>query len=515
MLLMRIAPCCDRYIAADFSSVVLSRLIEQLQKIPGVEERVEVMERRADNFDGLDENSVDTVVINSVAQFFPNTAYLTRVLEGALSIVKPGGHVYVGDVRSLPLLSAFACSVELFQAADEASSEELRDRIRRRVERDQELVLSPAYFLSFRHRFSKVSRVDIRLLRGRADNEMSRYRYEAILHVGHESEALSKDEFLDWTEHKWTLDHVRSLLRQHPKKRLGIKRIQNARVEKDIAALAILGEAGATHAAGQLRRSIEQNVVAGIHPQDLMDMEKEDLDFAVCLSWAACRSDGSYDVCFVPAESPQEMTCPAIGWPEPDASEFVRFSNAPGQRKLRSEVNRSTRGALQPKPAARNGSSRYHAGGHATEYPPRFGFLADSKVGFRPASVSMLFDRSCRSILAAERLGDEPVWGSYNPARVLSSPRGLRPSYFRRTMKGHDPCCSMVCKGPSHRCNRVCAQNLAQMSFNFLKLDPVAEYLDLIVDSAEMVKCSGEVFVSKVPGAIPTASLQCGKASRG
>ena len=80
------------------------------------------------------------------------------MLEGALRIVKPGGHIYVGDVRSLPLLQVFATSVELFQAADELSAGDLRDRIHRRIERDQELVLSPAYFLSLRNRFPKVSR---------------------------------------------------------------------------------------------------------------------------------------------------------------------------------------------------------------------------------------------------------------------------------------------------------------------------------------------------------------------
>jgi hypothetical protein len=84
------------------------------------------------------------------------------VLENAIRIVRPGGHVYVGDVRSLPLLHAFAASVELFQASDETNGGELRDRIRRRVEREQELVLSPAYFLSLRERFPKLSRVEIR-----------------------------------------------------------------------------------------------------------------------------------------------------------------------------------------------------------------------------------------------------------------------------------------------------------------------------------------------------------------
>ena len=98
----------------------------------------------------LDEDSFDTVVINSVVQYFPNVAYLTKVLENAVNIVKPGGHVFVGDMRSLPLLTTFASSVELFQAADGVSAGELRDRIERRIQHDRELVLSPAYFLSLR-----------------------------------------------------------------------------------------------------------------------------------------------------------------------------------------------------------------------------------------------------------------------------------------------------------------------------------------------------------------------------
>ena len=338
MLLMRIAPCCERYVAVDFSPIVLSRLREQLQKTIGVAERVQVKERRADDFDDLDENSFDTVVLNSVAQYFPNVAYLTNVLEGAVRIIKTGGHIYVGDIRSLPLLSAFASSVELFQAADGISSGELRDKIHGRVEREQELVLSPAYFLSLRRRFPKISRVDIHPLRGRAENEMSRYRYEAILHVGHEKTASSEDEFSDWRESKWTLDDIRSALLQHPNERINIKRVRNARVEKDLTALAILRNPETTITVGEVRGILDRNVGEGIHPENLMDLEKEGLGFAVYLSWAACRADGSYDVSFVPTGSLQEKTCSAIDWPEPDASEFVRVANAPGQGRLRNEL---------------------------------------------------------------------------------------------------------------------------------------------------------------------------------
>jgi SAM-dependent methyltransferase len=193
--LMRIAPRTDRYVAADFSAVALGRVREQLRTVPSVAERIELMERRADNFDGLDESSFDTVLLNSVVQYFPNAVYLTKVLEHAIDIARPGGYVYVGDIRSLPLLQAFSSSVELFQAADEIGAEDLRHRIRRRVEREQELVVSPAYFLSLRRRIPNISRVDIRPLRGHANNEMSGYRYQATLHVGQETEAALKWHF--------------------------------------------------------------------------------------------------------------------------------------------------------------------------------------------------------------------------------------------------------------------------------------------------------------------------------
>ena len=338
MLVMRVAPHCDRYVAVDFSPVVLNRLREQLQKVPAVSAQVELMERRADNLEGLGQNSFDAVVLNSVVQYFPNVAYLTKVLENAVDIVRPGGHVYVGDVRSLPLLQVFDASVELFQAADDLSAGELRDRIRRRAEREPELVLSPAYFLSLRNKFPKISRVDLWPLRGRADNEMTRFRYAAILHIGHDDAAVVDGEFFDWAEHRWGLDEIRSVVRRHSNQPFGIKGIRNARIERDLAAMAILDAADAALTAGALRHVAEQSANEGLHPQSLFDLEKEGMGFAVFLSWAACRPDGSYDAFFVPRKLLQGSILPAIAWPKQDASEFARLANAPGQFRMRNEL---------------------------------------------------------------------------------------------------------------------------------------------------------------------------------
>ena len=337
MLLLQIAPTCQRYVAVDFSPVVLERLREQLRTAPSVAERVEVMERRADNFVGLDQNSFDTVIINSVTQHFPNLAYLTRVLENAINIVKPGGHVFVGNVRSLPVLEGFDSSVELFHASDEISVRELRDRIRRRVRREPQLVLSPACFLSLRRRFQRISRVEIEPRHGRSDNEMSRYRFNAILHVEHEAGATSEAEFQDWTERELTLDEIRSMLRGR-NEAIGIQRIRNARLDRDIRILERLRIADAMLTVGELRDEIEQCGTRGIHPQDLIDLSTEDLGFQVLLSWAACRADGSYDALFIPTRFLQRQTSSTFQWPKPELSSFVRLANAPGQSKFRADL---------------------------------------------------------------------------------------------------------------------------------------------------------------------------------
>ena len=338
MLVMRIAPHCDRYVAVDQSSAVLGRLREQLRAVPNIADRVEVVESQAAQLAGFSQNTFDTVVLSSVVQFFPNVAYLTCVLENAINLVKPGGHVYVGDVRSLPLLQVFASSVELFQAADSLTAADLRDRIHRRMDREPELVLSPAYFLSLPRRFPKVSRVDIRHLRGRADNEMTRFRYEAILHIGTDSAPVFEGESLDWADRKTTVDEIRSVLNQHAGRPIGIKNIRNARIERDLAAMAILDAADAAAPVSELRHKVEQTAVGGIHPQDLFDLENEDLGFAVFLSSAACRKDGTFDAFFIPKQNLKESVFPAINWPAPDASAFLHHANAPGQVKTRNDL---------------------------------------------------------------------------------------------------------------------------------------------------------------------------------
>jgi 2-polyprenyl-3-methyl-5-hydroxy-6-metoxy-1,4-benzoquinol methylase len=105
LLLLRIAPTCETYCGTDFSQAVLNRVANAAAQ-HGLQ-GVRLAKQTADDLIGFESEVFDTVIINSVVQYLPSVDYLVRVLEGAVRRTAPGGIVFVGDVRSLPLIEAF------------------------------------------------------------------------------------------------------------------------------------------------------------------------------------------------------------------------------------------------------------------------------------------------------------------------------------------------------------------------------------------------------------------------
>ncbi len=95
LLLFRIAPHCQHYCGTDITAASVDYVASQLQKQQnGLQ--VELYQRAADNLEGIGNKPFDTVVINSVIQYFPNIEYLVNVLENVVSKVQPGGCIFVG-----------------------------------------------------------------------------------------------------------------------------------------------------------------------------------------------------------------------------------------------------------------------------------------------------------------------------------------------------------------------------------------------------------------------------------
>jgi ubiquinone/menaquinone biosynthesis C-methylase UbiE len=341
LLLLRVAAGCTRYVGTDVSSAVLAKLRKQMEEMGGEWNNVTLLERSAENLEGFAEGSFDTVILNSVVKYFPNVSYLLQVLEGVLRLVKPGGRIFIGDVRSLPLLEAHAASIELHQAPATLSLAELRDRVNHRLQLEDQLVLSPAFFPALRERLPKINGVEVHPKPGRFDNEMTRFRFNAILRLQSPMTEPLEASFLDWSEQRLRPDSISALVRDKQPESLAFKNVANARIEKDIAALKELDLREEAKTVGELRQSLEARELWGVDPQTMWALGEE-LGYRVDISWAAARPVGSYDVVFRKLSENRDFLTRPIAWPQPllGAKQLSEYANLPGRSVLHAELSK-------------------------------------------------------------------------------------------------------------------------------------------------------------------------------
>jgi SAM-dependent methyltransferase len=254
LLLFRIAPRCRRYDASDVSQNVLDALADQLAR-PGQElPQVRLARRAAHDFTGVEPAGYDLAIINSVTQHFPDADYLLQVMEGAARAVRPGGWLFVGDVRNLTLLPAFAASLELFKAEDSLTRAELRGRVERRLRREKELFVDPAFFAALPGRVPGVASAALRPRRGLHHNEMTRFHYDAVVRTGDPAPAAAEAPWLDWRKEGLTLEGLVERLRREQPAALGLARVPSARLRDEARAAEWLASDGASETVADLRR---------------------------------------------------------------------------------------------------------------------------------------------------------------------------------------------------------------------------------------------------------------------
>lgn len=293
-LLLRIAPQCEQYCGTDFSAAAL-RNLEELVRRPGNElPQVSLFERTADNFEGVGAEAFDTVIINSVVQYFPHIEYLVRVLEGAVRAVKPGGRIFLGDVQSFALLETYHASAQLERAASALSTTQLMQNVRHRVAEENELVIDPAFFHALRERLPQINHVDIQLRRGRLQNETTKFHYDVILSTGVEHKDTAVRVWLDWKEEELSLGALRHILGENRFESFGITRVPNARLQKEVKTLELLTRSDRPQTVGELREELT-TLPEGFDPENLWALGKE-LSYAIKIKWSGSGTSGHFDV---------------------------------------------------------------------------------------------------------------------------------------------------------------------------------------------------------------------------
>ncbi|WP_349345279.1 amino acid adenylation domain-containing protein [Streptomyces rapamycinicus] len=238
LLLRRLAPRCDSYWATDFSSAVIDVLRDQIDRDPDLAARVELSSQPADVFTGLPAGHFDSVIINSVIQYFPGIDYLVSVISGAMRLLTPGGSLFLGDVRNLRLLRCFAMAAGLGRFGGELSGTDLRKAIEQTISLERELLIDPAFFSALQATVPDIAAVDIRIKRGKSRNELTRYRYDVVLHKAPIAAVRADDSAptATWGTDVHRTEEVAALLsRRHD--RLWVRDLPNARLMDDLAAV--------------------------------------------------------------------------------------------------------------------------------------------------------------------------------------------------------------------------------------------------------------------------------------
>jgi amino acid adenylation domain-containing protein/thioester reductase-like protein len=301
LLLCRLAPLCERYVGTDISQAALAGIERQISSMVDVTLR----HSPADAFHEGDRDAYNLVIINSVAQYFPDIAYLVRVMEHAVDAVHDGGAIFVGDIRSLPLLHAFHASVVTHRAGHPLAPEEVESRVAQAVLDEHELVIDPAFFLELRRHLPRIGGVEVRLKRGRHWNEMTRFRYDVVLHIGAPTVTAGPATSLDWSSSDITMPELRRLLSGDAPDVIVVNGVPDAR----------------------LRDAFECVGTDAMDPEQFWSLQDE-FRCVVDVRWAGPARDGYFDVVVagnvmssddsprrIQVESAEpETTVPAIDW---------------------------------------------------------------------------------------------------------------------------------------------------------------------------------------------------------
>ncbi|WP_409495449.1 non-ribosomal peptide synthase/polyketide synthase [Amycolatopsis sp. cmx-11-12] len=287
LLMGQIAPLAREYWGTDLAAPVIAKLNRELEQDPELAAKVNLRAQPAHVFDGLPAGRFDTIVINSVVQYFPSIDYLTDVVTQAIGLLAPGGALFVGDVRNLRLARAFHTAIQLTRADATSDVAQVRRAIERGAALEKELLIDPDYFTALARRLPGVA-AQVRIKRARLHNELSRYRYDAVL-VKAPAETLSvaRAPRLSW-------DEVGSLTaleeRLTDAETLRVSRIPDARQAPEVEATRALDAGAPLIDVLELFRAR-----GGVEPEDVHELGDR-LGFRVHCTWS---SDGAFDAVFV------------------------------------------------------------------------------------------------------------------------------------------------------------------------------------------------------------------------
>ncbi len=342
LLLSRIAPHCAHYTGADISATGLDN-IRILQSQRNDLANITLYERAADKVDDFADNSIDTIIINSVIQHFPDAEYLLLVLRNALRLMKTNSRIFLGDVPSLLQREAFHSSVQLFRAEDTDTCSDVWQGLKQKMDAEKDLQFTPAFFLALKTLFPEISHVQIIPKPGRAHNQLTLFRFDVVLHLHTEQAHISDLPWQDWTTKGHSLASIQQQLASHTADYVALRAIPNARLNAVTHALDYLRTAPSDLTINTVRNYLAEHPYTGIELEDLTELAHNN-GYQLEVSWLSSADHGAFDAVFMR----QDKTAQAIDFVTDIPSlNIAQHVNNPQHIKLTRQLMKQLRNLLQ------------------------------------------------------------------------------------------------------------------------------------------------------------------------
>ncbi|MEM8529467.1 MAG: non-ribosomal peptide synthase/polyketide synthase [Chloroflexota bacterium] len=313
LLLFPLAQQCTQYVGVDFSATAIDYIRRHLDP---EWQHVTLYQRRADDLPNLGQQQFDTVILNSIIQYFPSIDYLLTVIEQAIPYIAPGGQLFIGDIRNLPLLELFITATQTHQATHGLPIARLHQRIRQQVAMERELVIDPAFFYALPQRFPQISGVQVELKRGVAHNELTQFRYDATLTINGPPPSFATGPIHEWSADEWTMERVCMTLREDAPAYMQLRGVPNRRLSSTIHNRDLLSDVVGPTSVRALQEAITACEGTGIDPEQFWYAAAA-TGYQIMVTWSPHDFNGSYDVLFYPETETSvqlDMTDTAMEW---------------------------------------------------------------------------------------------------------------------------------------------------------------------------------------------------------
>lgn len=220
MLLFNLGHELQTYSGVEPSGKAIAFVDKAVRSVPTLASKVRLQQGTAADINRLDGlNSSNLVIVNSVVQYFPSLDYLSTVIKDLLRL-EGTERLFLGDIRSFALSREFAVSKILHTGQTENARNELKARIAEIEEAEEELLVDPAFFSGLPIVLPDiVQHVEIVPKRMKATNELSCYRYAAIIYAKGKSKPalnireVNSNEWVDFVAQKLDREGLIGMLR--------------------------------------------------------------------------------------------------------------------------------------------------------------------------------------------------------------------------------------------------------------------------------------------------------------